>query len=197
MTYAVAQALGIDIDAADQIRSQYWRRYGATVIGMVRHHGVNARSFLASSHDFDIAPLVRAESLLAHKLKRLPGRKVLITNAPFHYARAVLRRLGILWQFDSLWTIEHMCLHGELRPKPSAALLRYVLAREGVPPARAVLVEDTLINLRSARRVGLRTVHVFHPVAPFACATRFRPAYVDLRVHTVGDLLVGRRRFST
>ena len=77
---------------------------------------------------------------------------MLLTNAPLEYARAVLRRLGILRQFDSLWAIEHMRLHGEFRPKPSPALLRYVLAREGASPRRTVLVEDTLANLRGARR---------------------------------------------
>ena len=42
-----------------------------------------------------------------------------------------------------------MRLHGEFRPKPSPALLRYVLAREGASPRRTVLVEDTLANLRA------------------------------------------------
>ena len=108
------------------------------MIGLVRHHGVDPHEFLHRSHDFDVNPLVRAEKALAYKLRQLPGRKVLLTNAPLEYARAVLRRLGILRQFDSLWAIEHMRLHGEFRPKPSPALLRYVLAREGVaPPHRA------------------------------------------------------------
>jgi len=193
MTAAVAESLGVDVDTANQLRAQYWRRYGATVIGMVRHHGIDAHAFLHRSHDFDVNPLVRSETALAAKLRRLPGRKVLLTNAPFHYARAVLRRLGILRHFDSLWAIEHMRLHGEFRPKPSAALLRYVLAREGVPAARAVLVEDTLLNLRGARKVGMRTVHVYHPGTPFARGANHRPGYVDLRVNSVSDLLLRRR----
>src|SRR5690606_26542893 len=102
MTAAVAEALDVDIDTANELRAKYWHRYGATVIGMVRHHGVDAHAFLRRSHDFDVNPLVRAESALADKLRRLPGRKVLLTNAPFDYARAVLRRLGILRQFDSI-----------------------------------------------------------------------------------------------
>lgn len=193
MTAAVAEALGVDADAANVLRQKYWKRYGATVIGLVRHHGVDPHRFLLRSHDFDVAPLVRAERGLAQRLRMLPGRKVLLTNAPLHYARAVLRHLGILRQFDSLWAIEQMRLHGEFRPKPSAALLRYVLAREGVPAARAVLVEDTLDNLRGARRAGVRTVHVFHPGTPFARMARNRPGYVDLRVNSIRDLLLRRR----
>jgi len=193
MTHAVAETLGVDIEAANGLRRQYWKRYGATVIGLVRHHGVDADQFLRRSHDFDVAPLIRAERGLAQRLRGLPGRKVLLTNAPFHYARAVLRHLGILHHFDSLWAIEHMRLHGEFRPKPSPALMRYVLAREGVPASRAVLVEDTLPNLRGARQAGLRTVHVYHPGTPFARGAHGRPAYVDLRVNSIRDLLLRRR----
>jgi putative hydrolase of the HAD superfamily len=193
MTRAVAETLGVDADTANELRSKYWKRYGATVIGMVRHHGVNADEFLRMSHDFDVRALIKAESGLAGKLRRLPGRKVLLTNAPLHYARTVLRHLGLLYQFDSLWAIEHMNWHGSFRPKPSAALLRRVLAREGVPASRTVLVEDTLENLRGARRAGLGTVHIRHPGTPFSKGGRNRPGYVDLRLNSVGELLLRRR----
>ncbi|ALM85168.1 pyrimidine 5'-nucleotidase [Bordetella sp. N] len=193
MTRAVEHALGVDTDTANALRKEYWRRYGATVIGLVKHHGIDADEFLRMSHDFDVKPLIKSESGLAAKLRRLPGRKVLLTNAPFHYARAVLRHMGILRQFESLWSIEHMRWHGGFRPKPSPALLRYVLAREGAAPRDTVLVEDTLANLRGARRAGLRTVHVYHPGTPFASGQRQRPSYVDLRVHSVSELLLSRR----
>lgn len=193
MTAAVAEFLSVDEDEANRLRRLYWQRYGATVIGMVRHHGVDADAFLARCHDFDTASLVRAEKGLAYKLRRLPGRKVLLTNAPLDYAREVLKHLGILQQFKSVWSIEHMRWHAQYRPKPSDALLRYVLAREGVAPHQATLVEDTLVNLRSARRVGLRTVFVHHPGTPFGAARHARPAYVDLRVNAVSDLLLARR----
>ncbi|MGN6580080.1 MAG: pyrimidine 5'-nucleotidase [Bordetella sp.] len=193
MTQAVRQTLGVDADEANALRQKYWKRYGATAIGLARHHGVNLSHFLRCSHDFDVTALVRAERGLAKALRALPGRKVLITNAPLRYAKTVLRHLNLLRHFDSLWGIEEMRMHGEFRPKPSAALLRYVLAREGVPAARAVLVEDTLDNLRSARAVGLRTVHVFHPGTPFSRVRFQRPTYVDLRVNSIRDLLLRRR----
>jgi len=193
MTAAVQEALDCDAETANQLRARYWARYGATVIGMERHHGVDPYAFLHRSHCFDVARLIRADKGLAWRLKRLPGRKVLVTNAPLHYARAVLKHLGILSVFDGLWALEQMRYHGVFRPKPSCALLRHLLAREGVDPARAVLVEDTLPNLRSARQAGLRTVHVFHPGTPFATQEKGRPPYVDLRVNTIADLLLRRR----
>jgi len=193
MTAAVREALDCDDAEANNLRAHYWQRYGATVIGMVRHHGVDAHHFLRRSHDFDVSPLIRAEPGLAARLKRLPGRKVLVTNAPLSYARAVLRHLRIAHLFDSLWGLEQMRWHGRFRPKPSAALLRHILAMEGATPARAVLVEDTLPNLRGARAAGLHTVHVFHPGTPWATSKAGRPLYVDLRVNTVSDLLLRRK----
>lgn len=193
MTAAVCEALGCDVDTANQLRTRYWKRYGATVIGLVRHHGVDPHAFLHRSHDFDVCTLVKAERGLARRLAKLPGRKILVTNAPLHYARAVLAHLGILRAFDGLWALEQMRYHGDFRPKPSPALLRHILAREGAVPAQAVLVEDTLPNLRGARQAGLRTVHVYHPGTPFARRQHGRPLYVDLRVNSIADLLLRKR----
>lgn len=192
MANAVATTLDIDLPTANVLRKTYWKRYGATVIGMVRHHGVNANTFLALSHSFEVAPLVHGESGLARKLRHLDGRKILLTNAPLEYAREVLKTLGILHHFEGLWAIDHMVLQGAMRPKPSAALMKQVLARLKVPAKQVVLVEDTLRNLKAARQVGMRTVHIYHPGTPFSSLHRGRCHYVDVRVNSVGKLLVGR-----
>ena len=193
MTAAVMKTLDLDEAAASELRTHYYRRYGATLLGLVRHHNIDPHAFLQNSHAFDVAPLVKAERGLRDKLKRLPGRKVLVTNAPLHYARAVLKHLGILRCFDHLWGIEQMQFLGRFRPKPSAALMRHILAHEGIHPRRAVLVEDTVENLRGARKAGLRTVHVFHPGSPFGRGKSGRPHFVDLRVNCIGDLLLQKR----
>lgn len=192
MTAAVAKHLDVDTNTASQLRTAYWKRYGATVIGMVRHHGIHAQTFLDQSHDFDIASQVHSETGLAHKLGRLKGRKILLTNAPQKYAREVLKTLGILRHFESIWAIDHMCLQGRFRPKPSLALMRQVLARLDVPARQVVLVEDTLKNLKAARQVGMRTVYVYHPGTPFSNLSSGRCNYVDLRVNSLGQLLSGR-----
>src|SRR3546814_6819761 len=93
MANAVATTLNMDSDSANALRAKYWKRYGATVIGMVRHHGANANAFLKLSHDFEVAPLVHSETGLAHKLRRLKGRKILLTNAQIGRAHVELQSL--------------------------------------------------------------------------------------------------------
>ncbi|HYJ97974.1 MAG TPA: haloacid dehalogenase, partial [Burkholderiaceae bacterium] len=40
MTEFVQRELRLTRDEADALRRQYWRRYGATLLGLVRHHSV-------------------------------------------------------------------------------------------------------------------------------------------------------------
>lgn len=192
MTAAVVEHLNVDIDTANRLRTAYWQRYGATVIGLVRHHNVNAQTFLERSHDFDVASQVHSETGLADKLAGLNGRKILLTNAPKKYACTVLKTLGILHHFESVWAIDQMRLQGRFRPKPSLALMKQVLARLDVPASRVVLVEDTLKNLKVARQVGMRTVYVYHPGTPFSNLSRGRASYIDLRINSIGELLTRR-----
>lgn len=166
MNTYIARVLSIDgvpatqasVDAA---RLGYWQRYGATLLGMIRHHGVCPKDFLHQTHDIGpLDALLRAEKGLARLLRRLPGRKILLTNAPNTYSTEIVRRLKLHNHFSHHVAIEHMHVHGQLRPKPSKLMLRRLLRKHGVAAGRCILVEDTLANLRSARQLGLRTVWV-------------------------------------
>lgn len=161
MTEFVVARLGVSEEQANELRQSYWKRYGATMLGLVRHHAIDAHDFLHATHPFpDIHRLVRRDQRLAHALRRLPGRKVVVTNAPARYARSVIKALGIKACLDDVISIEEMRFAGRFQPKPSRPMLRRLAARLRVPSWRCVLVEDSLENLRSAHRVGMRTVHV-------------------------------------
>lgn len=183
-------------DIVDAARLGYWKRYGATLLGMIRHHGVSAADFLHMTHDLGaLDKLVRAEKGLGTLLRRLPGRKILLTNAPTRYSTDVMRHLGLSRHFAHHVAIEHMHVHRQLRPKPSSLMLRRLLRKHGVAARRCILVEDTLANLKSASRLGLRTVWVTQylrmsdPIgkAPLP-RTLKRPGYVDVKVKSVRQL---------
>ena len=70
----------------------------------------------------------------------------------------VLNTLGLAKFFDAVITIEDMTMFGSLRPKPDARMLRQVAARLNVAPSRCILVEDTLVHLKAARSIGMRTI---------------------------------------
>ena len=192
MTDYVERYLQVDREQANQLRLTYWRRYGATMLGLMRHHAVDPHHFLRETHDFEVAGLLRAERGLARLFARLPGRKVLLTNAPGAYADEILRALGLHRRVLARYAIEQMRLHRSFRPKPSRSMLRHMLARERVPKGAGILVEDSAANLRSARAVGFRTVLVFgHSRGP----THLRSGrQFGLRVRSVLELPRARAR---
>jgi putative hydrolase of the HAD superfamily len=196
----MVEHLGLARDEADRLRRGYWLKYGATLLGLVRHHGVKAAHFLHHTHILPgLEGQLRRSAHDMHALARLPGRKFILTNAPAAYAARVLGHLGMLALFDGVLAIEDMHVFGRLRPKPDARMLRHVCARLGVLPSRCILVEDTLVHLKAARRLGMGTVWMQRWLPPPTSGApvpnpgksrrnRRRPAYVDRRVRALIEL---------
>jgi len=177
MTAYVQRALGLDEAAAGALRTEYWRRYGATLLGLMRHHGTDPRHFLHETHRFaHLEQILRKEPGLRAALKRLRGRRIVFSNAPAHYAKAVLRALRIADLFDDVFSIEHT----RYRPKPDAYGFLRLLRRNRLAPARCIMVEDTLDNLRTAKKLGMRTIWV--------SAAHNAPGYVDATVRSIREL---------
>jgi putative hydrolase of the HAD superfamily len=172
-------------EAVDAVRMAYWLRYGATLLGMMRHHAVRADEFLRDAHRFDdLSTMIRAERGLARLLHRLPGTKILLTNAPTAYAREVVRHIGLHRHFAEHIPIESMVVHRNLRPKPSRLMLQQLLARRGLRARDCVLVEDTLSNLKSAKSLRMRTVWF----TGYLRSVARRPGYVDVKVKSLSQL---------
>ncbi len=172
-------------EAVNAVRLAYWQRYGATLLGMMRHHAVRAEDFLRDAHRFDDLPqMIRAERGLGRLLRRLPGKKILLTNAPANYSHAVLRHLGLHRHFARHMPIESMFVHRRLRPKPSRLLLRKLLAKQGLAARHCVLVEDTLQNLKAAQSLGMQTVWT----TQYLIAGASRPCFVNVKVKSLMQL---------
>ena len=159
MTAYMVEHLALSHEEATVLRRHYWRRYGATLLGLVRHHGVKASHFLEETHRLPgLEARLRTSAHDRAALRRLPGRRFIVTNAPRAYALRVLRTLRLAGLFDGIVCIEDMKMFGQHRPKPDARMFRALAARLKTRPSRCVLVEDTLAHQRSARRVGMKTV---------------------------------------
>jgi len=205
MNAFMALALGdgdtpVDADTVNAVRLKYWKRYGATLLGMIKHHQVRSADFLHAAHQFDdLTSLIRAERGVQRFLKRLPGRKILLTNAPRGYSHDVMRHLGLHRHFAQHIPIESMQVHRRLRPKPSKLLLRKLLAKEKIKPQQCILVEDTAATLKAAKALGMRTVlvtqylsnitpHLHKSVNFTQPDRRNRPVFVDVKVKSIREL---------
>ena len=188
----IVEHLGFSAADAGALRERYWRRYGATLLGLVRHHDVSAAHFLAETHRMPgLEARLRTSAPDRAAVAKLRGRKIIVTNAPRHYAMRVLRTLRLARLFDAVISIEDMTMFGLLRPKPDARMLRRLAARLKVRPASCVLVEDTLVHLKAARRIGMRAVWMQRYLA---AGTRraSKPPYLCARIAALRHLMSRR-----
>ena len=177
MTTYMQTHLGLDEAGAGALRQHYWQRYGATLTGLIRNHATDPRHFLRATHySTALDRMVVREPGLRATLSRLPGRKLVFSNAPAHYASAVLGVLGIADLFDDLVSIEHT----GYRPKPDCYGFLKLFRRNRVRADACIMVEDTLANLRTAKKLGMSTIWV-------ARAARI-PAYVDFSIRNLLQL---------
>ncbi len=177
MTAYLQAHLALSESDANVLRQHYWHKYGATLTGLMRHHGTDPDHFLHHTHQFaELEKMVIRTPRLRHVLRILPGKKVVFSNAPQQYARAVLKLLKVADMFDDVIAVEHT----RYRPKPDFAGFRHVMQRHHVRPAQCVMVEDSLENLQAAKRLGMHTVWVN--------AGRKYPASVDVKISDIVQL---------
>lgn len=177
MTRYLQTHLHLNEEEADALRVDYWQRYGATLTGLMRHHATDPDHFLWHTHQFEaLHRMVLRQPRLHHVLRGLPGRKMLFSNAPQHYARAVLKLLRINDLFEDVFAIEH----ARYRPKPQVEGFRHLLRKHRLRGAQCVMVEDSLENLLTAKRLGMRTVWVSR--------MPYTPPHVDVKIRAVPDL---------
>jgi putative hydrolase of the HAD superfamily len=167
----------VDQEGANEMRRGFWLRYGTTLKGLMRHHGTDPHHYLRETHRFpELADMLVHENALKHALMSLGGRRLVFSNAPRHYVEEVLRTIGVGRYFDAVYTIEST----RFKPKPAFQGFRVLLRAHNLAPHRCALVDDTLENLRTAKRLGMSTVWVSERA--------MRVPYVDLRVSSVTQL---------
>lgn len=177
MTAYIERHLALDHAAATALRQHYWQRYGATLLGLIRHHGVDPHHFLDQTHNFeDLGSLIITAPALAHTLADLPGRRIIFSNAPRRYTEDVLEHTGLRRLFDAVYTVESF----GFQPKPLRAGFLKLFQRERVAANQCIMVEDSLANLVMAKRLGMHTLWVTHSL-------RNSP-WVDHKLRKVTDL---------
>jgi len=182
MTDFVARETGLPRDEARALQKRYLHEHGTTLAGLMANHGVEPEAFLTEVHDVAIDSLKPDEALKA-ALARLPGRRLVFTNANARHAERVLAHLGLAELFEDVF---HIAAAGYI-PKPQPETFALMIARHGVEPAQAAFFEDSERNLEPAAAMGMTTVLI----GPKAEESRM--AYVDHRARELAPFLLDAR----
>ncbi|WP_372521242.1 hypothetical protein [Limnobacter sp.] len=167
MTQYLAHHLNMPEAQASSLRTHYWLKYGATLLGMMRHHGTDPHHFLANTHRFErLGGLSTRHGSVPARLARLPGLRVLLTNAPRAYALEVCKAHGLYRHLHAVVAIEDMVIHRQWRPKPANILWPHL--KKALRRRLLTLVDDTHGHLRQAALHGYQTTWITPPGIRFA-----------------------------
>ena len=155
ITAFVQRETGLPPVEALALQKQYFHQHGTTLAGLALHHGVEPHGFLAEVHDVSLDSLT-PDPALARALRRLPGRRLVFTNASSVHAVRTLEHLGLTDLFDEVFHLEA----SEMTPKPQAGAYASLMRLHGVTPKTSAFFEDTLANLEPAASLGMTTVLV-------------------------------------
>ncbi|MEI6557556.1 MAG: pyrimidine 5'-nucleotidase [Rhodospirillaceae bacterium] len=151
----IAERFGVSLEEARRRQKRFFRDYGTTLRGLMVEYGVEPQLFLDYVHAIDLGSVAPSPAL-ARGLTALPGRKLIFTNASRDHAERVMARLGVTGLFEAVYDIAD----AGYRPKPDPAPYAGLLARHGVDPARACMLDDMARNLVPAAGLGMITVWI-------------------------------------
>ena len=178
----IQRLLSCDALEARRVQKGYFHEHGTTLAGLMQAHGTDPREFLDFVHDIDLARIA-ADPRVVAAMDRLPGRKLVFTNASEDYARRVLDRLGLANAFDGLHDIHAM----DYVPKPHPASYAAMCERYAIAPERALFVEDMARNLEPAKALGMTTLWVDN--GSEQAGRDADPSFIDYRTTDLGAWL--------
>jgi len=152
----MAERLGLDEASIKQLRPQYWKKYGTTLRGLYVEFGIDPDDYLSYVHRFSVTEMLAPNDALDQALARLPWRRVVFTNASKDHAQRVLTALGVRQHFERIFGIRdtgYVC-----KPDPSA--YRTVLDALCVSANKCIMFDDSIANLRAAKKLGMVAVLV-------------------------------------
>ncbi len=156
----VTEVLGYPPDQAQAIRKRWRDQYGTALRGMMEEKvPFDQDEFFRFVHDFPLDSMIPDYSV-RQMLINMPMRKAVLTNSNIEHAERVLHHLKIHDCFEKI--IDIKALNFVNKPWPTA----YELALNmmgGIAPNKAMLVEDSAANTRTAKAMGMTTVLVDCP----------------------------------
>jgi phosphoglycolate phosphatase len=114
-------------------------------------------------------------------LKARGGRLIVCTSKPVAYAPQILERFALLGFFDAVYGAE---LDGRFDDK--AELMAHLIEREGVSPARALMIGDRMFDIRAAKANGVASIGV---TWGYGARAELEEAGADLICERVPELL--------
>ncbi len=149
----IAEKLGFNDEEADLLRQKYKEKYGITLSGLIKHHGINPKDFDEFVYNLEYDEKLEKDDKLIAVLKKIDKKKIIYTNTGKIHYQKVLKKLEIEHLFDEIITIEKLNFFA----KPTEKSFEYFIEQTSIKPENSIFFEDSEINLITAKNIGFKT----------------------------------------
>ncbi len=153
----MTQKLHYPLADVQNAREQLYRDYGTTLRGLQNTHQFDPIDYLNFVHAVPLHKYIQPDPVLKKKLKDLPYRKVIFTNADHWHTQRVLDQLDISQEIDEIVDI----LDVQPYCKPEEMAFQKAFDKLNIPdPRQCIMFEDSQKNLITAQKLGMKTVFI-------------------------------------
>ncbi|PJF46734.1 MAG: pyrimidine 5'-nucleotidase [Chloroflexi bacterium] len=171
----IAHRFNVPIEQAMELRRRFRSVYGTALRGMMEEgYPVNVDEYFAYVHDIELDGVLAADPQLREMLLSIPLRRAVLTNSNIEHALRILRHMGIEDCFERVIDIRAL----SFRNKPDPLSYQIALEMLRVKPNEVIFVEDTPVNTRAARAIGMTTILIECP--PSDAADYFLESVLDV-----------------
>lgn len=150
------EKLGVSEQEAEQTRAKIDKKYSGEIsIGVEKEFGISREEYFNKVWDIQPEQYVKYDENLKNFLKRIAGRRVVLTSAPKIWTERVLKLLGLEDTFEDVFT-------GEPDDrKPNLSAFKGVLAKFNCESNQATVIGDSYReDIEPAQKLGIRTIQI-------------------------------------
>ncbi|MFC1466641.1 MAG: pyrimidine 5'-nucleotidase [Candidatus Brachytrichaceae bacterium NZ_4S206] len=186
----IAHKFNVPIEQAVELRRRFRGMYGTALRGMMEEgYPVNIDEYFEYVHDIELDGVLAADPRLREMLLSIPLRRAVLTNSNIEHALRILQHMGIEDCFERVIDIRAL----SFRNKPDPLSYQIALEMLRVTPREVIFVEDTPVNTRAARAIGMTTILIECP--PSDAADYFLDSILEVGP-LVANLLNAKRKSS-
>lgn len=151
----LAETTGLGPEAVVALRHRMREEHGSTMAALLAEGASDIDAYQRYVHDLPLDGM-KPDLPLRAALLRLPGRRLVHTNAPGFHAARVLAALGLEGVFEAVFH----CEAAEYALKPQLEAFTRIIAAHTLDPTTCAFFEDREANLKPAAGLGMVTVLV-------------------------------------
>ena len=178
----ISEKLNVDLKKAKELQTNYFHKYNTSLNGLMIHHDISAPEFLKYVHQINL-DFMKKDIALREELLKLDAKKYIYTNGSVAHIEQIIKSLGIEDLFDGTFDI----VEANYVPKPSMESYQTMIKKFNINPKESCFVEDIAINLKPAKKLGMKTVWIKN--TEYWGKKSADEDFIDLKVKDVCSLL--------